>query len=222
MIAAALLLGLQLAVGGPAAAVPTGARASAARAEAEAFVALEEQRDCDAALAFLRAHQLAADDRLVVNAALALQRFGDRAGALALLDSVRSTTAGLDADAGGRATALAAAIRTEGSGARCAQASASSSLQPSSLPSSSLPSPPLLMAGVASMASGLVVGGSAVGTWLWLDQGVLRDPRSSGGAKDAALGARTPVLAVGGALAGVLVVAGAVLMPLSLESQEAR
>lgn len=220
MNAAVLLLGLQLAAGGPAGVVPTGARASAARAEAEAFVALEEHRDCDAALAFLRAHHLAADERLVVNAALALQRFGDRAGALALLESVRSTTAGLDADAGGRAATLAAAIRAEGPGARCAQASASSSLLSSSLPSS--PSSPLLTAGVASMASGLVVGGSAVGTWLWLDQGVLRDPRSSGGAKDAALGARTPVLAVGGALAGLLVVAGAVLMPLSLESQEAR
>jgi hypothetical protein len=70
--------------------VPTGPRAAAARAEAEAFAALEENRDCDAAGLFEKANALAADDRLIFNEALALAHAGDTAAATAAFARVSS------------------------------------------------------------------------------------------------------------------------------------
>lgn len=205
--------------------VPTGLRASAARAEAEAFAALEERRDCDAARAFLYANELAEDERLVVNAALALERFGARGEALALLEKVRGTPAGLVADADARVAALALAVSTDGGGAVCLASGRATRATPATRAvvaganakaGAPVASSPFLPAGVAAIASGLVVAGSTAGAWVWLDQGVINSAQSSGDAKLAAIAARDPVLIAGGSLASALVVAGAVLVPLSL------
>jgi hypothetical protein len=186
-------------------AVPTGARASAARAEAEAFVALEEKRDCDAARSFLRAHALAPDDRLVVNAALALERHGAPAQALRLFESVRGTPAAVVADVDARIAALAGATD---SGAVCLDTT--DDVIDEAAPSRSA----FLPAGITALASGLVVAGSTAGTVVWLDA-VIDDATSAGGARLDALTARDPVLWAGTSIASVLVVAGAVLVPLS-------
>jgi hypothetical protein len=64
-----------LALGLPSTAGPDPA--AAARLEADAFTALEQGRPCAAATAFLAAHEVAHDARLLFNAGLAFERAGD-------------------------------------------------------------------------------------------------------------------------------------------------
>lgn len=197
--------------------VPTGVRATSARAEADAFAALEEKRDCDAARAFLLANSLAPDGRLVVNAALALERHGARAQALALFERVDGTPAGVVADVDAHIVALAAARTRDGGGAVCLDRDIDAA-DATGIPGEELEGPsssPFLPAGIAALAGGLVVAGSTAGTMAWLQLGVIQSATSSGDAKDDAIAAVNPVLWTGTSIASVLVVAGAVLVPLS-------
>ena len=78
-----------------------------------------------------------------------------------------------------------------------------------------MPGPPLMLtAGITALGSGTLIGLGAIGAAL-LQDSVLRDAESSGAAKQFAMGASWP-LVVTGAIAGVLVAGGGLLVPMSM------
>jgi hypothetical protein len=195
-----------------AATVPTGDAASAARFEAEAFAAIEEKRDCDAAIAFTQAYALSAKDRLIFNAGMAYERHGDYVRALSAFERV--TDEALLAQASAHTAAIVDKQRTSPGSEQHCPSSLSTSKSVTPAPGAA-PSSSLLPWSIAAFASGVAIAGTSVAGFAY-GQAILDDPRSSGDAKGTALATSTPVLVIGSSLGGLLCATGAVLLAIPM------
>ena len=200
---------------------------AAAEAEAEGFAALDDDRNCDAAAAFLRAYGLVADQRLLLNAGLAYERAGDTEAARETLSSIDDD--GVAATAASRLGHLGAAtVRCPRAPTKPTKPTKPTPTKPRAQQTEQQTAPDTAAeAGTASTGAaastdasptlfvvgcGGLIGGAALvvtaGAAAAAQGAVLFDANTTGDAKGAALAWNTPIVVMG-VVGGVLIIGGA-------------